>query len=85
MKEKERFKFEIMNIEKLKFCDDKLVYCIKTNDAEVLLFETKIEYEIAYDISFEKTNMIGGLVEFINQFNDKIVVSNLRFLKRKSN
>lgn len=85
MNEKERFKFEIVNIEKLTFCDDKLVYCIKTSDSKELLFETKIQYEIEYDNSFNKTNMIGGLVEFINKFNNKIVISNVRFLKRKTN
>lgn len=81
MKVNERLKFEIVKIEKLTYCDDKLVYCIKTNNSEELLFETKKKYESEYDNNFNKTNMIGGLIEFINYFNNKIVISNIRFLK----
>lgn len=82
MKINERLKFEIVKIEKLTYCDDKLVYCINTSNSEELLFETKKQYETEYDNSFKKTNMISGLVEFINYFNNKIVITNIRFLKK---
>lgn len=85
MKENERIEIEIENIEKLTFCNDKLVYCIKAKNSDEFLLETKLKYEAEYDVSFKKTNTIKALVEFINLFNNKIVISNLRFLKKTGN
>lgn len=44
---------------------------------ERVKFETNRNYESDYDSYFNKTNVIAGLIEFINYFNNKIVSSNL--------
>ena len=78
----ERIKINVNKIDKLYFENDKMLYEIYSDGDNVFQFETKKIYEDLYDSKFEKTNRIGALVEFINNFNNKIVISNIRFMRR---
>ena len=82
MVEGERLSFEIKEVEKITFVDDKkLLYSLKTTDNKKLLLDAKKEYEKIYDSRLSIYSKISAIVDFINDFNGNIVISNVRYLK----
>lgn len=83
IKENERIKFEMEIVDRI-YRGDNLVYVFNDPKGNVFLFETLAKYESEYEKSFKKTNKLSALVEFINEFNNKIVISSIRFLKKST-
>ena len=82
MVEGERLIFEIKEVEKITFVDDKkLLYSLKTTDDKKLLLDSKKEYEKIYDSRLSIYNKISAIVDFINIFNGNIVISNVRYIR----
>ena len=80
IKENERIKFEMSIADRI-YNDTNLIYVFNDTKGNTYLFETCKKYEADYEKSFSKTNKISAVIEFINEFNNKIVISGLRFLK----
>lgn len=83
MREDTRKRFTFKNFTKsfVKiFKTEELVYSL-TTDGATLLFKTDPKYEEVYDRCLSQTNRISCYVECKNKTGNKIVISDIRYLR----